>query len=440
MQTVAAPKQQEAPTGVQAPVVPAGSLLAFSLVTGLFFLWGIPNNLNDVLIRQFMKSFALTRFEAGLIQSAFYLGYFLLALPAGLLMKKKGYKAGFLTGLCLFATGCFLFYPAAIVDRYSLFLAALFIVASGLAFLETAANPFIAQLGATSTAATRLNLSQAFNPIGSILGVLLGTFFIFSGVELTPAQVSSMTAAGTYTAYLRGETNRVVLPYLFLGGLALLWAVAIARVKLPHIVAVEDAPAPGDWKALFRRKLFCFALLAQFFYVGAQVGTWSFFIQYAQQYAHVPERKAGLLLTTTLIAFGVGRFFTAYLMRWISAGTIMFGYALVNLALLGLALLQRNWVGVVAILATSFFMSMMFPTIFALGLSNATDNPNLGGSFIVMMIVGGAVLTPIMGHVAETSTALGYTIPMIAYAVVAGFALYCSRRGTKSQAAAPGTP
>jgi FHS family L-fucose permease-like MFS transporter len=238
-------------------IVPAGTTGTFVLITGLFFLWGIPNNLNDVLIRQFMKSFALSRFEAGLIQSAFYLGYFALALPAGLLMRKLGYKAGFLIGLMLFATGCFLFYPAAALNRYGLFLAALFILASGLAFLETAANPFIAQLGTTATSASRLNLAQAFNPIGSIIGVLVGTRFIFSGIELTKGQVALMKADGMYSAYLHGETHRVILPYMAIGSLAALWAVVIAIKKFPPSVLQQEDEAKCRFsvRGLFRSEI-----------------------------------------------------------------------------------------------------------------------------------------------------------------------------------------
>src|SRR5450755_2721486 len=173
-----------------APLFPAGHLTVFVLVTALFFLWGIPNNLNDVLIRQFMKSFAISRFQAGLVQSAFYMGYFLLAMPAALLMRKVGYKAGFVVGLFLFGAGTFLFWPAAIIGRYEFFLFALFVIASGLSFLETASNPFIAQLGDADSSERRLNFSQAFNPLGSITGVLIGTIFIFSGIELTPQEIA----------------------------------------------------------------------------------------------------------------------------------------------------------------------------------------------------------------------------------------------------------
>src|SRR6201992_704285 len=180
------------------PLVARGYLSQFSLVPSLFFMWGVPNNLNDVLIRQFMKSFALTRFEAGLVQSAFYLGYFLLAVPGALLMRRKGYTFGIVLGLVLFAAGSFLFWPAAVAGKYGFFLVALFVIASGSSFLETASNPFIAQVGAAQSAARRLNFSQAFNPLGAITGVLCGTIFIFSGIELSPAQISAMRAANTY--------------------------------------------------------------------------------------------------------------------------------------------------------------------------------------------------------------------------------------------------
>src|SRR6202012_2865864 len=183
-------ESKETPNTPQ-PLVPKGLGVPFFLVTALFFMWGVPNNLNDVLIRQFMKSFAIGRFQAGLGQSAFYLGYFVLAIPAALLMRKMGYKFGIVVGLLLFACGTFLFWPAALMGRYGFFLFALFVIASGLSFLETASNPFIAQLGSPESAARRLNFSQAFNPLGAITGVLVGTVFIFSGIELTPPQVAA---------------------------------------------------------------------------------------------------------------------------------------------------------------------------------------------------------------------------------------------------------
>ena len=410
---------------------PSGQLVPFVLVTALFFLWGIPNNLNDVLIRQFMKSFSISRFQAGLVQSAFYMGYFLLAMPAAMVMRKVGYKAGFIIGLLLYTVGAFLFWPAAFIGQYGYFLCALFVIASGLSFLETASNPFIAQLGDPDTSEQRLNFSQAFNPFGAISGALIGTTFIFSGVELTQAEVAARRSAGTYEAYLRMETLRVIEPYLVLGCVTLFWAFLIWRTKFPaihseHEYSREDQ---GDFRELFRHPHFLLAVVAQFFYVGAQVGTWSYFIQYVQEYTHQPEKVAGYFLTGTLAAFGVGRFVSAYLMRFIAPNKLMGVYAVVNVILASLGVLNPGWMGLWAIFLTSLFMSLMFPTIFALGLKGLGPNTKIGGSMIVMAIIGGAVLTPAMGWISEKfhSVALAYAVPLSAYVIIAVYSFFGAR-------------
>lgn len=410
---------------------PAGQLVPFILVTVLFFLWGIPNNLNDVLIRHFMKSFAITRFQAGLVQSAFYMGYFLLAMPAAFLMRRAGYKSGFVTGLVLFGAGAFLFWPAALAESYGFFLCALFVIASGLSFLETASNPFIAQLGDANSSERRLNFAQAFNPLGAISGALIGTVFIFSGVELTPQEIAVQQARHTYEAYLRSETLRVVKPYLVIGAIALIWAVLIVRTKFPsiHSEHEDEAGDRGHLRDLLRYPHFLFAVVAQFFYVGAQVGTWSYFISYVQEYAHQSEKVAGYFLTGTLAAFGVGRFASAWLMRYINPGKLMGSYAIANILLVGVAVLMPGWLGLWSVFLTSFFMSLMFPTIFALGLKELGPNTKLGGSLLVMAIVGGAVLTPVMGFLSEKthSLALAYSVPLLAYLVIALYSFWGSR-------------
>ncbi|HEY3989740.1 MAG TPA: L-fucose:H+ symporter permease [Acidobacteriaceae bacterium] len=420
------------------PLVMPGQLLPFSLVTSLFFMWGVPNNLNDVLIRQFMTSFTLNRVEAGLVQSAFYLGYFILAIPAALIMRRRGYKTGLVIGLLLYATGAILFWPAAVVGRYSFFLAALFVIASGLSFLETASNPFITQMGSPATAARRLNFSQAFNTLGSITGVLAGTIFIFSGVELTPAQIAVQKAAGTYGSYLQRETMRVVAPYLVLGCIALTLAIVFMRTRFPEVAAEESSLSPGEQGigALFRRPHFLLAVFAQFLYVGAQVGTWSYFIQYVQDYTHQPEKHAGLFLTGTLGAFALGRFSAPILMKRIAAARLMLLYAVSNAVLLVYAVSQPGWAGMWAVFLTSFFMSIMFPTIFALGLEGLGSLVKLGGSLLVMAIVGGAALTPIMGWISQHGgIARAYSVPLVSYLVIAGFSWYHMRRGVARAAA-----
>ena len=401
-----------------------GQMLPFTLVTTLFFLWGVPNNLNDVLIRQFMTSFSITRFQAGLVQSAFYLGYFLLAMPAAMLMRRAGYKTGIVTGLILFGMGTFLFWPAAIADRYGFFLMALFVIASGLAFLETASNPFIAELGDPESSERRLNFSQAFNPIGSISGVFIGTTFIFSGVELSPAQISALQASHEYAAYLRGETLRVVKPYLVLGAAAFILAAIIARVRFPETRSSSATAGKGSGGSrpshLLRRPFFMFSVAAQFLYVGAQVGTWSYFIQYVQDYTHQTARVAGYFLTGSLVAFAAGRFGSSWLMRFVRPGRLMGFYSLANVILVSIGVTKPGWIGMWAIFLTSFFMSLMFPTIFAMGLRGLGEDTKLGGSLLVMAIVGGAILTPAMGLISEASMSLAvaYLVPLGCYVFI----------------------
>lgn len=411
-------------------VVPVGFLAPFLLVTALFILWGIVNNLNDVLIRQFMKSFSISRLQAGLVQSAFYVGYFLLALPSALLMRRWGYKAGFIVGLTLFAAGSFLFWPAAEAESYSFFLFALFVIAAGASFLETASNPFIAQLGDPATSALRLNFSQAFNPLGSMVGVLIGTIFIFSGIELKPREISSMKANHLYHAYLQSETLRTVKPYLVLGAIALIWALLILRTKFPPIQGETDSRTAdkGRIRDLLQYPHFMLAILAQFMYVGTQVATWSYFIQYVQEYTHEPEKMAGYFLTGTLGAFAVGRFTSAYLMRFLDPRLLMGAYGLINVSLLLLGVFDSGWLGLWAVFLTSFFMSLMFPTIFATGLRGLGVNTKIGGSMIVMGMIGGAVLTPLMGWIsmATQSVALAYLVPMAGYICVALYAYFGS--------------
>ena len=409
----------------QMPLVPRDRMLPFVLVTALFFLWAIPNNFNDILIRQFMKSFEINRLQAGLVQFAFYLGYFFLAFPAGVIMRRAGYKAGILIGLCLYGAGCILFYPAAHVGQYWFFLTALFVIASGLAFLETGASSFIIQLGDAETAAQRVNFSQSFNPLGSVTAVLIGSQFIFSGIELKPAEVAALQAAGTYQAYLKSETLRVVMPYLVLGSLVLLWAVLIARTPFPH-TGMDHSRNTLDHdtsKPLWRRKHFVFGVVAQFLYVGAQVGAWSWQIPYVQTYTGLGERKAGYLLTAALVAFTAGRFFSTWLLRHVRASQLLAMYAVINAMVCGIAVLRPGWAGVVCLIAVSFFMSTMYPTIFALGVKGLGTHTKTGGAVIVMSIVGGAIIPPLMGRVADIKgVAVSYAVPVLCFVGVALYA------------------
>jgi FHS family L-fucose permease-like MFS transporter len=427
------------------PLFSPGNTIPFILVTALFFLWAIPNNLNDILIKQFMTSFQITRFEAGLVQSAFYLGYACFAMPAALLMRKFGYKTGLVTGLFLFGSGAFLFWPAAVVGRYGFFLFALFVIASGLSFLETGSNTFIAVLGDPRTSEQRLNLSQSFNPLGSITGALGGTVFIFSGVELSHQQIDALKAKGMLAAYLKGETLRVVHPYIVLAVVVWVMAILILRTKFPHIkeeAQKRDERDRGKLSDLLHYPHFLQGVSAQFFYVGAQVGTWSFLIQYIQDYTHQSEKVAGYLLTGSLVAFAIGRFVATYLMKFFRPSKLMGAFGIINMGLVAVGVLFPGWFGVAAVFLTSFFMSLMFPTIYALGIKGLGANTKQGGAFIIMAIIGGAAAPPAMGLLYGIwhSMAIAMIVPLVCYAVVTHYAYYGSRMhaGHAESAAASG--
>ncbi|MGV8096600.1 MAG: L-fucose:H+ symporter permease [Mangrovibacterium sp.] len=414
-----------------AKLITPGYTLTFILVTSLFFLWALPNNLNDILIPQFMKSFELNRLQAGLVQSAFYFGYFLLAIPAALIMDRFGYKAGLLIGLLLFASGCFLFWPAALIGKYGFFLGALFVIAAGLAFLETGSNSFIAILGDPDKSEQRLNLSQSFNPLGSMAGVLIGTVFIFSGKELSSTEIDTMKSLGTYKQYLHDEVMRVGPPYLFIGTIILVCAFLIWRAKFPESSRKDEATdkSKGKFSELIKYPHFLKGVLAEFFYVGAQVGTWSFLIQYTKDYMQKSEKEAGIYLTISLLAFGIGRFVSTALMKRFEPKKLMGLYGIMNIGMLSLAVFMPGFIGTWALILSSFFMSLMFPTIFALGIKGLGPNTKLGGSGIIMAIIGGAIWTPLMGFISDQthSMALAMIVPLISYIYVSYYALAGSK-------------
>jgi MFS transporter, FHS family, L-fucose permease len=408
---------------LRAPLIPRGRLIPFLVVTPLFFMWAIPNNLTDFLIRQFMKSFEVNGSAAAQLQVGIALGYFLWAIPAGLIMRRFGYKSALVTGLILLTIGCWLFWPAAQANVYRYFVFAQFVIGSGLSFLETGANPFIAQLGPADSSERRLNLSQAFNPLGSITAGLVGTTFIFSGKELTSTHAAADRAA---------ETLRVAPTYMVLGCIAFLWAIVVLITRFPS-VAAEDASRPDAGPArhvpLFQRH-FVMAVLAQFLYVGAQVGTWSYFILYVRQATGFSDKAAGYMLTGTLAAFAVGRFSSSWLMKHFHARRMLILYAVVNVVLGLVGVTLANWAGVICILLTSFFMSIMFPTIFALGLKGMGDKTKTAGSLLVMAILGGAALTKAMGVLRDAANLqVAYLVPVVCFAGIGIYAwLWAERR------------
>lgn len=407
-------------------------LLAFALVVGLFFLWAIANNLNDILIKQFQNAFLLNNFQAGLVQSAFYLGYFVLAIPAGMCMRRFGFKTAIIIGLSLYALGALMFLPAARTQVYGIFLAGLFIIASGLSFLETSANPLVTVLGPSEGAARRLNFAQSFNALGSITAVLIGRQFVFNGVEHSHEELARMAPAAR-SAYFSAEAMTVWTPYLVIACVVALFAIMFAFVRIPvyrekqlrETTSSATTKQTGSGHLLRNRQLRA-AVTTQFFYVGAQVGIWSYTIRYAQgTMPGTTERHAADFLLASLVLFMVGRFVGTALMRFFSPRRLLALFAAINVVLCVVGITLPGLTGMLALVLASFFMSIMYPTIFAMGVDGFNDRDRkLGSSFLVMAIVGGAILTAAMGAATDAAgiaNAIG--IPLLCFAVVLAFAL-----------------
>jgi len=411
--------------------ITAGYLGATILVVALFSFWGMSNSLNDVLIPQFRKTFLLGDFASSFVQFATFVGYFVFAIPASLFMRRYGYRAAVVMGLTLFGCGALLFYPAAQFGEYHFFLGALFVVASGLSFLETSANPMIAAMGPPESADQRLNFAQTFNPLGTIVGVFIGKELILSDHAMTPEQIRAMEPAAQAT-WRAGELAAVKLPYLGIAAVVLLWAVLVAVAKFPPMarrVAVDADAQEGGFRGLAAFPRYWLGVLAQFAYVGAQVGVWSFVIRYTQfNTPGTAEKVAANNLIITLTLFFAGRFIGTLLMSKFRPALLLGVFAAADVALCIAAATAGGNPGLYALMATSFFMSIQFPTIFTMSLRGLGAHTKSGSSFLVMAIVGGAVIPPLMGLLSDArdiNTAM--LIPALCFAVVLVFA-WKSRR------------
>jgi len=394
---------------------------AVVLIISLFFLWGFALNLNPILIPHLKKACQLTDTQSAFIDSASYIAYFLLALPAGMFMKRFGYKGGIVFGLLLFAIGAFMFYPAAHTRSYIFFLAALFIIASGLTFLETAANPYITVLGDAEGATRRLNFAQSFNGLAATLAPLLGGMFILSGETLSAPAQSAMSPE-LLNQYLDKEASAVQVPFLIIGAVVLLVAVFLIRTPLPEIK--EEEGLTENTGSLLKEKNLMFGVTAQFFYVGAQTCVSSFFIRFSSQVAGIEEKSAAMFLSGALLGFMVGRFIGTFLMKYISPSKLLALYSLVNIVLIIAAVLLEGKASVYALMGVEFFMSIMFPTIFSLSIRGLGSRMKEGSSLVIMAIVGGAVFPVVMGRVSDqTNIQAAYLVPAVCFAVILWFAI-----------------
>ena len=393
-------------------------IVAYVLVTSLFFMWAIALNLNDILIKQFEKALQLFRVEASFIQVAFFVAYLILALPAGFVMKRIGLQRTMILGLALYGAGAIAFYPAAEIGTFGTFLTALFVMASGIVCLEIAAGAFIVLGGTRERSAFRINLAQAFNGLGAVVSPIIGGVFIFSGVERSPDQMAKMSSVNL-TAFRASELHQVQTPYLLIGIVALAIALLIGMTRFPA-ESLSRAKYPVSYGRLFRERAFRGAVAAQFFHVGAQIAAWSFFIDFVKDARpDIDERSAAYLLSVSLFLFMVGRFTGSLLLRYLKAPTVLVAYAMLECCAVVGGVATTGSVSIAFLMALSFFMSIMYPTIFALGIAAAGEQTQIGAALMVMAIVGGAVVPPVLGFLADhVGVHPAYLVLLICFAVV----------------------
>ncbi len=410
-----------------APVTERRYVVPLALVTSLFFVWAIGVNINDVLIQHLKKTFGLTDTQSSFIQFAFFGGYCLAALPAGWLMQRVGYKRGILIGLLVCATGTILFIPAASVRLYGFFLFALFVMACGQSVLEVAANPYVTTLGPAESSERRLNLAQSFNSTGAFLVAILGSRFILSGIEHTPAELAAMTPA-RLLSYRISEANMVKTPYLVITGIFLFIAVLIFLTKLPEIRETENGDVPAtkaELSGTLSHPHLVRGVIAQFFYVGAQVGVASFIIRFSEfTLPGTHEKVAAHYLQAHLAGFMIGRFSGSAIMQRIMPARLLSLYAGGAVLSLLVVLFASGRPSVWAIVLLGFFHSIMFPTIFALSLKNLGPHTKLGSSLLVMSIIGGAMFPMIMGRISDAwNIQHAFVVPMVCHAYIFYFAM-----------------
>lgn len=393
-------------------------LLPFILVASLFLLWGLANNMTDTLLAAFKRIMDMSDAQTSLIQFAFYGSYFCFALPAAIFISRYSFKSGIILGLLLYSVGAILFLPAAYAASYGFYLVAIYIMAGGCSVLETTANPYILSMGSPETATRRLNIAQSFNPIGSIIGILMSKYFILKDISL-------YSVSGTYAS---------------LGLVLIAILVAILFVKMP---GGRDSDSKSgiiaSFGRLFKNRLYRYGVVAQFFYVGAQIGVWSFTIRIVMQELGVLEAQASTIYLITIIGFCLSRFIYTWLMKWVNPARLLLAGGILSTLMTIIVVVGEGsgWLLISALVLISFFMSLMFPTIYGLSLggvaqSEHPDDAKLGASGLIMAILGGALLTPLQGFVSDNSSIyMSYIIPAICFVVVTLFALYAVKNNKR---------
>lgn len=419
MQSVAAPAAVPAPPAV--PFTERRYVPALLFVASLFMLWAIAITMGDVLNKHFQNVLHVSKAQSGLVQLSIFGAYAVMGIPAGLFMKRYGYKNGVLLGLGLYALGAFLFVPAANAASFGFFRGALFVLACGLATLEAVAHPFMAVLGDQRTSDQRLNFGQALNGVGAMLGPLLGSHFILSGTHA----VGDLSAVKTLYVAIGSVVLAIAVAFSFLRVPALQPAHAAeappAAGAGPHAVPAAAPAVPVVAKGLLGYRHFRWAWLAQFFNVAAQGGTWAFFINYGVDKMRMSDAEAGTYFSLFMALMMIGRFVGTFLMRYVAPNRLLVAFALANVLMCLLVAQNLGWPSFVALLLINFFFSIMFPTIFSLGIKDLGQHTQQASSILVMAVAGGAVFPYLMGKVANHDVGTAYYLPIVCYAFIALF-------------------
>jgi len=414
-------------------MIPRNVLWPFILLTSLFAWWGLANNMTDTLLSAFKRIMSMSDSETALIQVVFYgAGYGLLALPAAIFIKKYTYKAGVLLGLGLYCLGAILFYPAKLTASYYFFLAAIWVLSGGLSILETAANPYIIALGPEETGTRRLNFAQSFNPLGSILGVLLSKVFILSRLNSAGAAERATMSTAELQSIQAGELNAVTMTYVWVGlVLIVTWILIAVNRSMPK---AADAGGPLNlgptFKRLARNRHYVWGVVAQFFYVGAQIGVWSFTIRYTMQELGLNEADASSYYVAALVLFTISRFVCTWLMRYFEPHSLLGILAMLGGICTLIVVFVGGYAGAYALVGISGCMSLMFPTIFGLAVRGLGEDTKIAGSGLIMAILGGAVITQIQGMVSDAvnSINLAYLVPFVSFVVIAYYAMVAYKK------------
>ncbi|MDR3339716.1 MAG: L-fucose:H+ symporter permease, partial [Candidatus Symbiothrix sp.] len=385
-------------------------LIPFILITSLFFMWGLANNMTDTLLAAFKKIMSMTDFQTSLIQIAFYGSYFCFALPAALFIRRFSYKSGVILGLILYAGGCFLFYPASTTASYGFYLFAIYILAGGCSVLETSSNPYILAMGPEENATRRLNLAQSFNPIGSISGILLSQFFILSELNNANASERALMSVEQLQQIQAKELNAVTMTYILVGITLLAILLIIACKRMPEGSDENNVSSLGSsFKRLSKNKRYVFGVIAQFFYVGAQIGVWSYTIRYVMIHLNYNEKDAATIYMISIIGFSLSRFVFTALMKYFKPALLLVVASVGAMVCSAVTITFHGIPGVVALAGISVFMSLMFPTIYGISMQKlGAGDAKVGGSGLIMAILGGAVLTAIQGKVSDMTGSINW--------------------------------